>query len=130
MDDGRLVEASTGDWANAAAIVTLRNIRVDGLPEAELPSSCSPGKQNHRMHHFRYDFSARGWVSLKFIVVLLSGCLARPLAADAPSPALTEAIRQARIVLAKDAAKVPGLAVAVAHEGKIVWSEGFGYADL
>jgi serine beta-lactamase-like protein LACTB len=34
------------------------------------------------------------------------------------------------LVLKEIAPKVPGFAVAVAVDGRIVWSEGFGYADL
>lgn len=37
---------------------------------------------------------------------------------------------QAHELMGKSSAKVPGLAVAVAMDGKIVWSEAFGYADL
>lgn len=33
-------------------------------------------------------------------------------------------------ILADSASKVPGLSVAVAHDGKIVWSECFGFADI
>jgi serine beta-lactamase-like protein LACTB len=39
-------------------------------------------------------------------------------------------VSQAHDLVQKDATKVPGLSVAVAMDGKIVWSEGFGYADL
>jgi len=44
---------------------------------------------------------------------------------------LTNAITQARAVIQKELApKAPGVSVAVAIDGKLVWSEGFGYADL
>jgi serine beta-lactamase-like protein LACTB len=44
---------------------------------------------------------------------------------------LTNAIMQARTIIQTEIeTKVPGLSVAVAVDGKIVWSEGFGYADL
>jgi serine beta-lactamase-like protein LACTB, mitochondrial len=48
-------------------------------------------------------------------------------AQDAP----TNATDQARAIIQTELApKVPGLAVAVAVDGAILWSEGFGYADL
>jgi serine beta-lactamase-like protein LACTB, mitochondrial len=44
---------------------------------------------------------------------------------------LDGAIAQARTLVEKElAAKVPGMSVAVAVNGEIVWSQGFGYADL
>jgi serine beta-lactamase-like protein LACTB, mitochondrial len=55
---------------------------------------------------------------LSFVVVI---------ARSAELPAI---ISQAHELVLKDVAKVPGLSVAVAMDGKIVWSEGFGYADL
>lgn len=55
---------------------------------------------------------------------LVSGALA------AATP-LDDAIAQCRALIEKNIApKVPGLAVAVGVGGKIVWSQGFGYADL
>ena len=43
----------------------------------------------------------------------------------------TNAIMQARAILQTEIEpKVPGLSVAVAVDGKVVWSEGFGCADL
>ena len=49
-----------------------------------------------------------------------------------PRPATyAAALAQARaIVCDRLAGKIPGLQVAVAVDGKLVWSEGFGYADL
>ena len=48
-----------------------------------------------------------------------------------PDPGeLSAIVSRAHDLVQKDAAKVPGLSVAVAMDGKIVWSEGFGYADL
>jgi len=47
------------------------------------------------------------------------------------SGALADAVRLARNVVQKEfAPKVPGVSVAVGVDGKIVWSEGFGYKDL
>jgi CubicO group peptidase (beta-lactamase class C family) len=46
-------------------------------------------------------------------------------------PAPTNAIMQARAIIQTEIEpKVPGLSVAVTVDGKMVWSEGFGYADL
>ena len=51
--------------------------------------------------------------------------------APAASPAYAAASRNARATAQALLARgIPGLAVAVAVDGKIVWSEGFGYADL
>lgn len=51
--------------------------------------------------------------------------------APATSPAHAAASRIARATAQELLARgIPGLAVAVAVDGKIVWSEGFGYADL
>ena len=53
------------------------------------------------------------------------------VATAAEKPALDAAIARAReIVATKLAPAVPGLSVAVGVDGAIVWSEGFGYADL
>ena len=54
------------------------------------------------------------------------------VAAEPPSITLmTEIIARARTRLEKGIArKIPGLAVAVAMDGKIVWSDAFGYADV
>jgi CubicO group peptidase (beta-lactamase class C family) len=49
----------------------------------------------------------------------------------APVGSATDAIAKARMLVEKELApKVPGLAVAVGVNGKIMWSAGFGYADL
>ena len=44
----------------------------------------------------------------------------------------TDAILQSEKIANKliRSEKVPGMAIAVAHRGEIVWSEGFGYSDL
>ena len=49
--------------------------------------------------------------------------------ATAPNPAALDSLRN-RIRRMVDEAKLPSLALAVAHDGRIVWEEGFGYADL
>lgn len=78
----------------------------------------------------RLAFFTRRTVGRWVVAVLLLGFRVNEASAEADSPELTEAIRQARAMVAKDASHVPGLAVAVAYDGRIVWSEGFGYADL
>ena len=61
---------------------------------------------------------------------LFVASLAAAGAAFAASPS-ESAIGAARALIKKEMApKVPGLAVAVAVDGAIVWSEGFGFADL
>src|SRR5262245_44264447 len=52
--------------------------------------------------------------------------------AAAPSPKWTEAVAQARQIIRADLTglNIPGLSVAVAAGGEIVWAEGFGFADL
>jgi serine beta-lactamase-like protein LACTB len=76
------------------------------------------------------SFLPASWVWPRAVLSLLAGSLVERAAGESSSRQLSEAIRQTRHIIAKDASKVPGLAVAVAFEGKIVWSEGFGYADL
>jgi serine beta-lactamase-like protein LACTB, mitochondrial len=56
-----------------------------------------------------------------------------PAPAPAPAPASTHAaaVKKARTTAQEVLARgIPGFAVAVAVNGKIVWSEGFGHADL
>ena len=44
---------------------------------------------------------------------------------------LTDVVSEVRSnILADLAPKVPGLSIAVGHDGNIIWSEGFGFADL
>jgi CubicO group peptidase (beta-lactamase class C family) len=57
-------------------------------------------------------------------LLLVSGCLAG-------AASLSEVVGEVRSrILADLAPKVPGLSAAVAEDGKIIWSEGFGLADL
>lgn len=74
-----------------------------------------------------YD-SARFAVALVFAIFSLAmSAEPQALAPDA----LTEAISQAQNIIQTNVAPLaPGLDVAVAVNGKIVWSQGFGYADL
>jgi CubicO group peptidase (beta-lactamase class C family) len=62
---------------------------------------------------------------------LLLGVAAR-LQAQAPVATASDsaAIAQARAVVRARLDSIPGIAVAVARNGRIVWSEGFGWADL
>ena len=56
-----------------------------------------------------------------------------PAVAEAPAPTrYADAIEQARRTVAEVMARngIPGLSVAVLVDGEIVWSEGFGYADV
>lgn len=55
-----------------------------------------------------------------------------PAAASRHEPALAEAIGQARLQAAALMAKhrMPGFSVAVVRNGTVVWSEGFGVADV
>jgi serine beta-lactamase-like protein LACTB len=65
----------------------------------------------------------------KKIILLVAGLLLIvPLSEGATlSNVLSEARTLARTELAPGA---PGLSIAVAHDGKIIWSEGFGFADV
>ena len=81
------------------------------------------------MSVFRPAFTSAYWWVIRYILLLFTAGLPAH-AAEELSPELAECIRQVRAMIAKDAAKVPGLAVAVAYDGKVVWSEGFGYADV
>ncbi len=78
----------------------------------------------------RFAFLSVSSVLFRTALSLFAGSVVARAAGEPSPPQLAEAIRQTRRIVAKDAAKVPGLAVAIAFEGKIVWSEGFGYADL
>ncbi|HEY6250118.1 MAG TPA: serine hydrolase domain-containing protein, partial [Candidatus Angelobacter sp.] len=55
-----------------------------------------------------------------------------PYVEQLPAPKYAQAIEDARKLLQALmlSSKVPGLSVAVAVDGDIVWAEGFGYADL
>jgi CubicO group peptidase (beta-lactamase class C family) len=75
------------------------------------------------------------------IITVLVASVARPAAAQATGPCTTTAFvaetrYQAAIAAAQRlvcdslAPKIPGLQVAVAVDGKLVWSAAFGYADV
>jgi CubicO group peptidase (beta-lactamase class C family) len=62
-------------------------------------------------------------------LILLIACF--PASSPAGASTLPEVIGEVRVrILADLAPKVPGLSVAVAEDGKLIWSEGFGFADL
>lgn len=82
------------------------------------------------MNLLRPVFTCLHWIVRRSVVLLLASCLAAHAVEDSSSPALAEAVKNARTLITKNLGEVPGLAVAVAFEGKVVWSEGFGYADL
>ncbi|MEJ7811511.1 MAG: serine hydrolase domain-containing protein [Gemmatimonadaceae bacterium] len=69
------------------------------------------------------------------LALLLGGCTRASSAAGrvAPTSALTQA-EVTRFVAALDslrtAARIPGLSVAVVHDGRVVVARGFGYADV
>jgi serine beta-lactamase-like protein LACTB, mitochondrial len=80
--------------------------------------------------------SAPTWYKFSFLQILLVGLGFTAVSSWAgekqhPDPGeLSAIVSRAHDLVQKDAVKVPGLSVAVAMDGKIVWSEGFGYADL
>jgi serine beta-lactamase-like protein LACTB, mitochondrial len=72
--------------------------------------------------------------TLRVAAALLVGLIASVFRAAEPPPA-SEAQQRAReqaraLVQREMAPKVPGMSAAVAIDGKLVWSEGFGYADV
>src|SRR5215470_5210574 len=84
------------------------------------------------MKHLRSAWFVR--VALVVAALALAGP-PRQVSAQAPTaPALSPhaaAVKTAEAVAQEVLAHgVPGLALAVAVDGKIVWSDGFGYADL
>ena len=71
------------------------------------------------------------WIKV-FLALLLLGSVS-PQVADSQVPdRYREAVDKSREIIGKTMAaqKIPGLSIAVAVDGKIVWSEGFGFADL
>jgi len=78
-----------------------------------------------------------GLSALVLVATTLPLAAPRPLAAQtaatAPAPTIhRDAIERGRAIIAKLMAEesIPGLSVAVAVDGRIVWSEGFGFANL
>ena len=71
------------------------------------------------------------WIKV-LLALLLLGAVS-PQVADSQVPdRYREAVDKSREIIGKTMAaqKIPGLSIAVAVDGKIVWSEGFGFADL
>ena len=66
------------------------------------------------------------------ILALQATCVSQAAPAKTPRDARFDAARARAHTIAceKLAPKIPGFALAVAVDGKIVWSEAFGYADL
>lgn len=64
--------------------------------------------------------------------LLASARFGAPYAVPPPAAPYTEAVEQAREVVARLMLEngFPGVSVAVGANGEVVWSEGFGYADL
>src|SRR6478735_1543358 len=69
-------------------------------------------------HHFR-------------LAILLPGLVASSLFAQEPrlSPGRERAVRDA-VRQYMTAHHIPGMSVAIAVDGRMVWASGFGYADL
>jgi len=65
------------------------------------------------------------------ISVLGATLFAQPVPiAEAPSGEYGLAIERARTILEEQMSDLPGLSVAVGVRGRIVWAEGFGWADI
>lgn len=71
------------------------------------------------------------WLPATVLLFLLGSgpALSQRQAAFSISPAVLDAVR-ARIRFLVDSSKVPSISLAVARDGRIVWEESFGYADL
>src|SRR6266540_3949684 len=70
--------------------------------------------------------------SVRFALFLLqTTCISQPATLPSVAPRWSAARARAHaIACAKLAPNIPGFALAVAVDGKLVWSEAFGYADL
>ncbi len=69
-------------------------------------------------------------MNARLALVIAALAWVRALGAAEPA-ALADAIGRSRaIVLERIAPKAPGVSIAVAVEGRLVWAEGFGFADL
>jgi len=77
------------------------------------------------------DAWSRGTRVFNLVAGILAASGSFWLEAAEPAPAWSNTVEHARAIVQKGfAAKVPGCSVAVAIDGKIVWSEGFGFSDL
>src|SRR6267378_1758689 len=68
-------------------------------------------------------------LSLVAVLLQAQACVSQPGAPVAPRWAAAAA-RAHAIACEKLALTIPGFAIAVAVDGRIVWSEAFGYADV
>jgi CubicO group peptidase (beta-lactamase class C family) len=70
------------------------------------------------------------------LALLLPGCAMRAPVPDAPAPAVSAQVDprveqfSKQIETDREALRIPGLSVAVLEDDKLLWTEGFGYADL
>ncbi len=83
----------------------------------------------------RWMFLRRSFIPAALLVLLCVAAFSptsqTPAKSPTPPASLAEAIERSReLVKSQIAPKLPGLSVAVAADGKIVWSEGFGFADV
>ena len=77
------------------------------------------------------DVWSRGTRVFSLVAGILLGTGSFWLEAAEPASAWSNAVEHAHAIVQKAfATKVPGCSVAVAVDGKIVWSEGFGFSDL
>ena len=74
----------------------------------------------------KFNRSVKAWFSLLFVICIGTATHAQT------SKNYEQVIAQGRKMIDDTMAKqkIPGLSVAVAVDGEIVWSEGFGFADL
>ena len=69
-------------------------------------------------------------MTARFALICATFVCAVQLPAADSAPAAVAIVQARAIVLKEIAPKVPGFSVAVAVEGKVVWSEGFGFKNL
>jgi serine beta-lactamase-like protein LACTB len=67
---------------------------------------------------------------MKRLALAAIALLALPPRLPAQAPSDSVLISRAREIVQARLDSIPGIAVAVARDGRIVWSEGFGWADL
>lgn len=74
----------------------------------------------------KFNHSVKAWFSLLFVICVSAATHAQP------SKNYEQAITKSRKIIEDTMVKqkIPGLSVAVAVDGEIIWSEGFGFADL
>jgi CubicO group peptidase (beta-lactamase class C family) len=77
--------------------------------------------------HWMRKWRKTSWLMVAVASLLVNACAAQQGAPDPHAAARANADRQAKEWIARG---IPGLSLTVAVDGKIVYSEGFGYADL